>query len=70
MTDLRRPVKRVARGCTVPHGVNPTLVIALHPGGVIGLRESRRRQEYLVEAGALYAQLVAKAAGDAKRARR
>ena len=58
MTKLLKPVKRTAT-CQVPHGVNPSLVITLHPGGTIGLRESRRRREYLIAAGRLYAQLVA-----------
>ena len=57
MTRLAKPVTRTAM-CAVPHGVNPTLVITLYPGGVIGLRESRRRKEYTVAAGTLYAQLV------------
>lgn len=67
MTKLVKPVKRTAT-CQVPHGVNPSLVITLHPGGVIGLRESRRRREYLIAAGRLYAQLVAAEARQ-KRAR-
>lgn len=54
MTDLKRPVKRVARGLAVPHGVNPDLVISLYPGGVIGLREARRRKEVKVSASTLY----------------
>ena len=63
MTTLRKPVSRSAR-CHVPHGINPTIVITLYPGGLIGLRESGRRKgsEQQVEAGALYAQLVARAA--------
>lgn len=62
VTTLKKPVRRTAR-CHVPHGVKPVIVITLYPGGVIGLRESGRRQasEQQVEAGALYAQLVAKA---------
>lgn len=54
MTDLKRPVKRVARGLAVPHGVNPDLVINLYPGGVIGLREARRRKEVKISALTLY----------------
>ncbi len=58
MTDLKRPVKRVARGLVVPHGVNPDLVISLYPGGVIGLREARRRKEVKVSAATLYTQAL------------
>lgn len=66
MTDLKRPVKRVARGLAVPHGVNPDLVISLYPGGVIGLREARRRKEVKVSALTLYT----RALRDEARARR
>lgn len=58
MTALSRPVRRSAK-CRVPHGVNPVLVITLYPEGLIGLREQRRRKEYTVDAGSLYARLVA-----------
>jgi hypothetical protein len=58
MRPLARPVRRRVR-CVVPHGVNPELVITLYPGGLIGLREHRRRRELHIAAGALYARLLA-----------
>jgi hypothetical protein len=69
MTALTRPVKRTAT-CAVPYGVNPSIVIALYPGGVIGLREARQRKEYQVAAGTLYGQLVAAEAEKQRRDRR
>lgn len=58
MTDLRKPVRRVARNCKVPHGMSPDIVVSLYPGGIIGLREARRRKEYQVAAVAVYTRLV------------
>ena len=58
MTDLHKPVRRVA-AAHVPHGVNPRIVVTLYPNGVIGLREARRRREYQLGIGALYVQAVA-----------
>lgn len=64
-----RPVKRTVR-CEVPHGVNPTIAVTLYPGGVLGLREARRRKEYTTSLGALYARLVAAEARQGKKGRR
>lgn len=58
MTTLKKPVKRTTTVNSVPHGINPRLVITLYPSGAIGLREHGRRKEYLVDAGTLYARLV------------
>lgn len=58
MTKLNRAVRRTTRVGDVPHGVRNDLVITLYPGGVIGLREHRRRREFQVSAGTLYTRLV------------
>jgi len=56
MTTLTKPVTRKA--CTTPaaHGVRPELVISLHPGGIIGIREAGRRDAsgIMFEAARLY----------------
>ena len=53
MTRLSKPVTR-RTSWNAPHGVNPEVVITLYPGGVIGLREARRRKEVQVNASTLY----------------
>lgn len=50
MTDLTKPVRRVARGVIRTHGLRPSVVITLYPGGVIGIREHGRRKEYQIPA--------------------
>lgn len=56
-TSIKKPVRR-STTCSVPYGVNPNLVITLYPGGVLGIREFRRRKEYTMHLGQLYSQLV------------
>lgn len=51
------PTKRVVTA-RVPHGVNPQIVITIYPGGVIGLRELRRRKEYTLDTASLYVSAV------------
>ena len=58
MTDLKKPVKRVARGLNVPHGVKPDMVMTMYPGGIIGLRESGRRKEVRLSASTLYSRAL------------
>lgn len=63
MTTLAsKPVRRKVRVAGMPHGIKPDLVIVLYPNGIIGLREARRRREYQVTVGSLYARLVAQEA--------
>ncbi len=52
MTDLKRMVRRVARGIG-PRGFKPDIVMTIYPGGVLGLRESGRRKEYQLGVGEL-----------------
>jgi hypothetical protein len=42
MTDLSKPVRRIARGVG-PRGFRPDLIVTLYPGGILGLRETRAR---------------------------
>lgn len=66
MTDLRKPVRRIGRGIA-SHGFSPDLAITLYPGGVLGIRELRRRKEYRVLiAGILERAVVAEVAARAK----
>lgn len=53
MTSLSKPVRR-STPWRAPHGVAPVVVITLYPGGIIGLREQRRRKEVKVEAATIY----------------
>lgn len=69
MTDLRKPTKRIARGCRVPHRVKPDLVITLYPGGTVGIRELGRRKEVQLDAGVLYVQGLLAEARESKKAR-
>jgi hypothetical protein len=60
MTDLVKPIKRIARGLSVPHGIKPDLVITIYPGGIVGIKEHSRsmRSEIQYSASALYEQGV------------
>jgi hypothetical protein len=60
MTALRKIVSRKA-AATVPHGVQPQIVVTLYPptdktGATIGLREHKRARatELFVDVGTLY----------------
>ncbi len=53
MTTLTKPVRR-STTWRAPHGVKPSVVITLYPGGVIGLREHQRRKEVRVDAATVY----------------
>ena len=55
MTDLQKPLRRRVTPRAMPHGFRPELVITLHPGGVVELREVRSRQAPVaLDLGALY----------------
>lgn len=56
MTTLSKPVTRKAHTTPAAYGVRPELVISLHPGGIIGIREAGRRasSEIMFEAARLY----------------
>lgn len=56
MTTLNKPVTRKAKTTPAAHGVRAELVISLHPGGIIGIREAGRRSksEVCFEAARLY----------------
>ena len=57
MTACTKPVRRKCRA-HVPHGVTDQIVVTIYPGGCIGLRELRRRKEYVLEVGELYVQAI------------
>lgn len=69
MTRLTKPVRRTT-SVDAPHGIASTLVIALYPGGVIGIREARRRKEIHLSAIALYERALVEEASAAARQRR
>lgn len=60
MTRLTRPVRRTT-GIRPSHAI-AELVITLYPGGIVGLRELRRRKEYTMDASILYARAAAEEA--------
>ena len=56
MTRLTKPVRRVVSHRT-SHAIGE-LVITLYPGGIIGIRESRRRKEVTLDASVLYIRAI------------
>jgi hypothetical protein len=60
MTTLNKPVARKAITRPAAHGVRAELIIALHPGGIVGIRESGRRSKSEVhfDAAELYVEGV------------
>lgn len=75
MTPLNKPVTRKAVTRPAAHGVRAELVISLHPGGIVGIREVGRRSksEVCFEAAELYVEgirrRIAKAKADKRKAR-
>ncbi len=70
MTNLSKPVRRVARGVIGKgQGFSPDLVLVIYPGAVIGIRESKRRREYQFSAVALLERAI-KAEVEAKLSKR
>jgi len=72
VTLCTKPTRRKVRA-NVPFGVNPEIVLTIYPSGVIGLREARRRREYVVSIGIIYHNAVlasARAEAIARRAAR
>lgn len=63
MTDLHKTVKRRA---VVPYR-GRRIVVALHPGDVIGFREERTRREYTLSIAGAYAYAVRCAVEQRKR---
>ena len=57
MTTLTKPLRRTTPW-QAPHGVARSVVITLYPGGIIGLREHRRRKEVQLSAATLYARAL------------
>jgi hypothetical protein len=56
----------------MPHGYRDRLIITLHPGAIIEVRESRRRQSVRLDLGILYVQELIRLAREqrGKRGRR
>ncbi len=69
MNTLTKPITRKAHTQTAAHGVRPELVISLHPGGIIAIREAGRRatSEVCVFAASIYVDAL-RAEAAAKRA--
>jgi hypothetical protein len=67
MTILKKPVSRRTE-TRVSHAI-AALVITLYPGGLIGIREARRRKEIKLDAGQLYLAAVAQEAAESRKRR-
>jgi hypothetical protein len=67
MTDLTKPIRRIARNAVSTHGLSADLVVTLYPGGILGLREPRRRQEWTIPLEAVLTLAIQRDA-DAQRA--
>jgi len=64
MTELTKPVRRVAQVRQMPHGFRDRLVITLFPGGIVSVRETRHKESIEFDLGKLYASaLVRRAMG-------
>jgi len=61
MIWCHKPTRRRVRAA-VPYGVNPEIVVTIYPAGIIGLREGRRRREYVLPVGLIYQNAVKAAA--------
>ena len=76
MTTLNKPVARRAVTRPAAYGVRAELVISIHPGGIIGIREVGRRSksEVCFEAAELYVdgvrRRIAKERADKRKARK
>jgi hypothetical protein len=72
MTTLSKPVTRRAVTRPAAYGVRSTLIISLHPGGTISIREAGRRgkSEVFFDAAQLYVDGVRKQAAKAKAEKR
>ncbi len=54
MTALNKPVRRVAQVREMPHGFRDRLVVTLYPGGIVSVREVRRREAVEFDLSKLY----------------
>jgi hypothetical protein len=72
MTTLNKPVTRKARTTPAAHGVRAELVISLHPGGSISIREAGRRSnsEIYFDAARLYVDGIRAKAAERQAAKR
>jgi len=69
MTRLSKPLTRSIVHPHMPHGYRDRLVITVHPGGFIEVRESRRRQSVRLDVGILYVTELIRRAGEQQRKR-
>jgi len=67
MTTLTKAVKRTATVPKMPHGFKNRLVITLYPGAILGVRESRGKDELLLNIGDWYGRALVRAALQAQR---
>lgn len=72
MTALTKSVTRKARTTPAAYGVRSDLVISLHPGGIIGIREAGRRSssEICFDASRLYVDGVRRRAAERRAEKR
>ncbi len=63
MTKLRKPITRSVIHPHMPHGYRDRLVITVHPGGFIEVREARRRETVRLDVGILYVKELIRRAG-------
>lgn len=67
MTELTKPVKRVATVREMPHRFRNRLVITLYPGGIVSVREARRAESVEFDLAKLYASAIIRRALPQKR---
>lgn len=67
MTNLSKPLTRSVTHPHMPHAYKDRLIISIHPGGFIEVREARRRESVRLDIGVLYVKELIRRAS-AKRA--
>ncbi len=70
MTELKKPLTRFVEHPHMPHGYRDRLVITVHPGGFIEVREARRRESVRLDVGILYVKELLRRANKERSERR
>jgi hypothetical protein len=69
MTTLSKPLTRSVIHPRMPHGYRDRLIITVHPGAIIEVREARRRQSVRLDLGILYVKELIRLAREQQRKR-
>lgn len=70
MTALKKPLSRAVDRPNMPHGYKDRLILTIHPGGILEVRESRRRESVTLDVGILYVKALLEQARAKTKAKR